>query len=240
MIIFYKVMEDLPLVVAANRDELYNRRSTPPKILAEQPGIIGGQDVEAGGTWLGINQHGLCAGIANCHGPEAPPQGKRSRGLLCMDLLKDKGCEDAISTFRKARMEDYSPFFLILADSNSAHMVSNSSAEQIKVIKPGLHVLTNSGFDAEEDPRRNRILKQVLGGDNRSGNPETNVLVNILKDHGTDEREAVCRHGNMAGTRSSTILVLNNNIAASQYYYADGPPCMSSYKDYSNLFTRLL
>ncbi|MGH7783160.1 MAG: NRDE family protein, partial [Candidatus Binatia bacterium] len=51
--------------MAANRDEHYDRPSAAPAILCHDPVILAGRDLRAGGTWLGINQHGLVIGILN-------------------------------------------------------------------------------------------------------------------------------------------------------------------------------
>ena len=55
----YKSVPDAPILVAANRDEFYDRPSTTPSIQSGKPRILSGVDQQAGGTWLGVNQHGL-------------------------------------------------------------------------------------------------------------------------------------------------------------------------------------
>src|SRR6266536_3537682 len=59
------MFENYPLIIAANRDEHYDRPSAPPALLNTQPKIIAGRDLRAGGTWLGVNETGLIAGILN-------------------------------------------------------------------------------------------------------------------------------------------------------------------------------
>src|SRR5580698_303659 len=75
---------DAPLVLAANRDELYARASRPPERLA--PGIAGGVDAVGGGTWLALRADGAFAAITNQAGAVAPPRA-RSRGLVVRELV---------------------------------------------------------------------------------------------------------------------------------------------------------
>ena len=55
----------LPLVVAANRDEFYARRALPPRVISVRPWVAGGQDLNAGGTWFGVNEHDMVAAVLN-------------------------------------------------------------------------------------------------------------------------------------------------------------------------------
>lgn len=73
------------LVVAANRDEFLGRPSVPPSEI--EPGIVAGRDLEAGGTWLGVNRHGLFVAVTNRKTPTRTPEA-RSRGLLALEALR--------------------------------------------------------------------------------------------------------------------------------------------------------
>jgi len=74
-----------PLVVAANRDESLDRRSLPPREI--EPGIVAGQDVERGGTWLGVSRRGVFVAVTNRAAPAREP-GSISRGLLALEALR--------------------------------------------------------------------------------------------------------------------------------------------------------
>ncbi|MGH7927508.1 MAG: NRDE family protein, partial [Candidatus Binatia bacterium] len=63
--LFFDVFDGYPLLVAANRDERYDRPAMPPGLIAANPRIMAGKDLRAGGTWLGVNEHGLLVGILN-------------------------------------------------------------------------------------------------------------------------------------------------------------------------------
>ena len=84
------MVDRYPVIIAANRDEHYDRPSAPPALWSTRPKILAGKDLLAGGTWLGVNEHGLLVGILNRRSNSEPDPltQTRSRGLLCLDLLE--------------------------------------------------------------------------------------------------------------------------------------------------------
>ena len=77
-----------PLLLAANRDELRGRPSRAPgRHWPDRPHVRGGLDLEAGGTWLGVNDDGVVAAVLNRRGTLGPQPGKRSRGELVLEAL---------------------------------------------------------------------------------------------------------------------------------------------------------
>ena len=101
--IYFRVFPDYPVVVAANRDEFLDRPALAPTALGDRPRIVGGKDLRASGTWLGINQHGLIAGLLNRRIAETGPNDDklRSRGLLCLDALQYSTAASALHLRRK-------------------------------------------------------------------------------------------------------------------------------------------
>lgn len=79
------------LLLAGNRDEFHAR---PSAALARwnDSVVIGGRDLEAGGTWLGVTDAGRCCVVTNVRDPRDPQLGA-SRGLLATDYLA--GAADA-------------------------------------------------------------------------------------------------------------------------------------------------
>ena len=63
--LFYRVVEDAPVVVGANREEFYRRGGDPPRLHVGPPRFVAGVDPVAGGTWLGVNEHGVLAAVTN-------------------------------------------------------------------------------------------------------------------------------------------------------------------------------
>ncbi|MFT4057763.1 MAG: NRDE family protein [Novosphingobium sp.] len=131
---------DWLLVVAGNRDEFHARPAAP---LAPRPdGIIAGTDLTGGGTWLGVTEAGRFALVTNYRVPEGSLPGRPSRGKLVTDLLE--GVPPADLTDAMAQMN---PFNLILAYPDGASFLTNHRRVEMRPLSPGIHGLSNGGFD---------------------------------------------------------------------------------------------
>src|SRR5690242_13718677 len=86
-----EVIPGAPIVVAANRDELYERPTRSPERLG--PGLVGGVDVLSGGTWLAVHSAGRFAAVTNQRALATPPPGVRSRGLAVKELAASEDPE---------------------------------------------------------------------------------------------------------------------------------------------------
>ena len=85
--LFFRVVEDAPIVAGAIREEFFDRGGEPPALLEGPTRVVAGIDPTAGGTWFGVNERGLLVAVTNrrkSQSPEAPP----SRGLLVRELLQ--------------------------------------------------------------------------------------------------------------------------------------------------------
>ncbi|MDX1764341.1 MAG: NRDE family protein [bacterium] len=236
MVIYHRVSSTYPLIVASNRDERSGRPSSPPSVLVERPRVIGGRDLKAGGTWMGVNAFGLWIGVANRSTAALPEVTRRSRGLLCLDLLREETSHDVWGKLGGLGLDDYNPLLLAVADREAGFVLGNGPDPGPWVMEPGMHVLTNGGFDQDGDPRSDRLREELLIGMETDGTPTAQILARSLKDHGKDVTDALCIHGPAGGTQSSTILALHQDLRCSSYYYAGGPPCRTGYTDYSFLF----
>jgi uncharacterized protein with NRDE domain len=234
--VFAGTLPELPLLVAANRDELLDRPAATPTLLRESaPRAFGGRDLVAGGTWLGVNEDRLVVGLLNRRSATPPDPALRSRGLLCLDLL---GCRTAAeaSTHMGAVAERYNPFNLLIADPAAAFVVSQSAggAPAVTRLEPGLHLLSNLDVN---DPRCPRIAASHRGfaeaGAAYARDRDEPALVArlgaLLADHATalDPRGPgrLCVHGEGYGTRSSTVILIPAAGRPLHYLHADGPPC---------------
>ena len=195
LLFFYRVFDGCPIVVASNRDERYRRRSSIPKILSHSPLVWGGMDLEAGGTWMGVNEFGLWAGIANQHDERPGDTALRSRGFLCMDVLKKSSCKGLNAYLQEIEGDRYKPFFLLTADEESGFFANYNFRAEVFPLKPGLYVLTNQGLDEKSDKRRQRIFTRWGHLCCTNQLPRFEDLMNLLKDHRETVQEAVCVHG---------------------------------------------
>ena len=144
IVIGWRVHPDYPLVVAANRDEFYARPSAPLGRWADAPQVIGGQDLEAGGTWLGITETGRFAAVTNVREP-GMAKGALSRGWLTRDFLTSDWA--ALDYAKQLDGTRYSGFNLLLADGESLIYCSNRDGEP-RALPPGVYGLSNHLLDS--------------------------------------------------------------------------------------------
>jgi uncharacterized protein with NRDE domain len=221
-----------PLIVAANRDEFYDRPASSPRVIAHEPWVVGGQDLVAGGTWLGLNQVGMVVGLLNRRGRSPDPH-RRSRGLLALEMLQCRSLEEALERLQREPGERYNGFNLLIATTTQAHVACNVDDRiELTSLQPGVHLLTNLDIN---DPTCPRIAKSARLFENL-GAPSPPVLINelraILSDHSTplDPRSTMppnnlCVHTTRFGTCSASILLYAQEEARFRHWFADGPPC---------------
>src|SRR5262245_11698807 len=97
IVVLFRVHPALPVVIAANRDELYARAARGPLVLAESPRVVGGLDEVGGGTWLGVRADGAFVAVTNQRVAAAPDPRLRSRGRAVLEALSSPAPRDAIA-----------------------------------------------------------------------------------------------------------------------------------------------
>jgi uncharacterized protein with NRDE domain len=136
---------DYPLIAIANRDEYYARPSRDAHWWQDAD-IYAGRDLEAGGTWLGVNRRGYFAAVTNVRESGGRQAGKRTRGDLTRDFLG--GNDDAASYLEDLAThdQDYAGFNLLLGDSSGMWFYSNRR-RQVRRIEAGVYGVSNGYFD---------------------------------------------------------------------------------------------
>ncbi len=116
--------------------------------------------MDAGGSWLGINDHGLIAAVLNREGTLGPQSDKRSRGELVLEALDHAEAGDAAGALADLQPDAYRPFNLVLADPRTAYWLRHGGDGEIRVhpIPAGLHMLASSELDDFGQPRVARFL----------------------------------------------------------------------------------
>lgn len=144
IVLGWRVHPEYPLVVAANRDEFYARPSADAARWPDAPQVIGGLDLEAGGTWLGITENGRFAAVTNVREPNMA-KGVCSRGALTRGfLLSDLSAGDYAGQIDGKR---YSGFNLLLADGEALFYCSNRDGTP-RALPPGVYGLSNHLLDS--------------------------------------------------------------------------------------------
>ena len=82
------------LIVAANRDEFYNRKTAEADFWKDYPTIVGGRDLEANGTWMGMTKTGKISMLTNYRDPKNINPNAPSRGQLVSDYLEQNIAPD--------------------------------------------------------------------------------------------------------------------------------------------------
>ncbi len=130
------------LVLATNRDEYHDRPSQYAHWWQDHPGLLAGRDLEAGGTWLGVNRSGRLALVTNFREPGTRDQGKRSRGDLVRNFLTDDRRASEFAADLSADASAYSGFNLLLFDGENFLYLCNRGDFQ-EILQPGIHGLSN-------------------------------------------------------------------------------------------------
>jgi uncharacterized protein with NRDE domain len=138
---------DLPLIVAANRDEFFARPALPAAFWPDLPGVFAGRDLEQGGTWLGVTRAGRFAALTNFRDGTRRRTGKRSRGWLVRDFLACDQTPDAYLAQVHAARTDYDGFNLIVGIGTRLVCYSNETGETV-ALEPGVHGLSNHLLDS--------------------------------------------------------------------------------------------
>ena len=150
-----------PLLLAANRDEKLDRPWLPPAChWPDQPDVLGGRDVLAGGTWLGINRAGVVAAVLNRLGSLGPAPGKRSRGELPLLALKHGCMAEAVSAMQQLNAGQWRSFNLVLADRTGATFLRGTGQGPVSAhpLSQGIHMVTAREPDDFSSPRVARNL----------------------------------------------------------------------------------
>lgn len=145
IVLAWRPGHDVPLLVAANRDEFYARPTAALAEWPETPGLIAGRDLQAGGTWLGIGPGGRFAALTNIRDPRTA-QGARSRGELPLRFLRSDLAPEAFLNTLRGEADDYSSFNLLVGDRQQlCHF--NSQNGRIDTLPPGIHGVSNADLD---------------------------------------------------------------------------------------------
>ena len=257
--IAWRTHPSFPLLVAANRDEFLARPSSPPVVHGEHPRIVGGRDVEKGGTWLAVRPDGFFCGLTNRRPETAPDPRARSRGEVVLQVLR---AEDPAAAARFVAGLDarlYNGFNLLFGTATALYTACvwpTMTAPEVEAVTPGVHVLPTSRLDATDYPKVERLRRRL-----EAPMPETwpdvrAVLQAALADHTQPAPEtlpmpgpgafldartlcaldALCIHLDGYGTRSSTLLALAPGRVM-HAEHAEGPPCRNAFQSFAELLT---
>lgn len=144
--IAWRARADLPLVVAANRDEWRDRPAEPASWWRDHPQILAGRDLKAGGTWMGITRDGRFAAVTNFRDPSDRRTTARSRGELVSQFLLSRQDAGGWLAELAPHVGEYNGFNLILGDGDSLWYFGSREG-LARPVTPGVHGLSNHLLD---------------------------------------------------------------------------------------------
>jgi uncharacterized protein with NRDE domain len=148
---------DYPLVIAANRDEFYARRTRPAAWWGQAVSLLAGRDEEAGGTWLGINRRGRVAMLTNVRAPEERNPHAPSRGLLVLSALQSAGPLSQWAEQSVRTAQGFNGFNLLVGEplpvpargmeAQILYTTNRGEAPAPRALEPGIYGLSNAALD---------------------------------------------------------------------------------------------
>ncbi|XP_051777244.1 transport and Golgi organization protein 2 homolog isoform X1 [Erpetoichthys calabaricus] len=225
----------LSLILAANRDEVYNRPAKVADFWGDSGDILSGLDMEEGkkgGTWLGISKKGKLAALTNYLEPSSNADAL-GRGSLVSNFLMDN--LDCFSYLKKISAEGhlYNGFNLLAADFKTKEdtmcYYGNRGAEVPTFLKPGIYGLSNSLLETPwKKLQHGKQLFTAVVNQNLPSESLVQQLLNVLnnqepqlpdpaiEEQGKDfihaivnKYAAVCVRSPGYGTRTNTIILID-------------------------------
>ncbi|MEN6469628.1 MAG: NRDE family protein [Smithella sp.] len=220
----YNTHPSYRLILAANRDEFYDRPSTPADFWGKHPQVLAGIDLKEKGTWLGVTREGKFAAITNYRDPASWKDQAPSRGKLVRRYLT--GSSDAEKYLKKTvpQAENFNGFNLLLGDASELFVYSNRG--ELQKLSAGIYGLSNHLLDTPW-PKVKRGKKLLEAALMQKGEALEESLFALLMDRHVPQDSQLPDTGvnlewerilspmfitsPVYGTRSSTILLIGKN-----------------------------
>lgn len=246
VVILRRPGHDWPLLFAGNRDEMKGRPWAPPgRHWPERPEVVAGLDETAGGSWLGLNDHGVMAAVLNRVGSLGPAAGKRSRGELVLEALDSTDAETAARQLAHLDPAAYRTFNLVVADHRDAFWLRNLGDDgpgEIEVfpLPDGLSMLTARDRNDPASPRITRHFRSfeaALPPDPDTDDWESWQEILVSRDGEPPEAAMTVLLDNGFETVSSSLVALPTPATSlgpeerkPQWLFAPGRPDRHAYK----------
>ncbi len=216
-----------PFIVAANRDEYYNRPTIAADFWPDLPEVIAGRDKQAGGTWLGLSRRGRFAAITNHYEPGRHTPSLQSRGELVSSFLVTDESLDEYSVQLDHSRENYNGYGLIFGSFSHLRYQSNRDSRIVDITE-GVHGLGNDFLNTpwprvEEGKRK--LLEVAQSDDQLEAEQFFEILLDsdaIRPDHSEASTSNILEAIDPAqmpifirlkdyGTRSSSVILVNSD-----------------------------
>jgi uncharacterized protein with NRDE domain len=201
-----QVRDDFPLVIAANRDEFYARPTREAGRWEDDPRIVGGRDLRAGGTWLAMREDGRFAAVTNLRG-EAKP-GAPSRGSLVGDFVRG---EDTPRAYVERICGEYAGFHLVVGMAGGEIVHFTNADGVVRTIEAGGIFSVSNGPPESDWPKVSlgaEAMRDVLGRANDAETIAEELIAFLRTKRGGPIEGEVFVETPLYGTRASTVIVV--------------------------------
>ena len=238
LIFAFKVHPKYKLILAANRDEYYDRPTAPADYWNEAPHLLAGKDLRAGGTWFGITKHGKMAAITNYRDPASLKSNAPSRGKIVSNYLLGPDSPDAYLEKLAKEGDVYNGFNLILGEGEHLVWYSNRNGEPLN-LSAGIYGLSNHLLDTPW-PKVSLSKDALAEHISKKKEPSPKTLFRLLKDRTVPDDSRLPSTGVGLewerilssifiespdyGTRSSTLLFVDRHDQVRFFERTYNPP----------------
>ena len=177
VVVGWQMHPEYPLIVAGNRDEFHSRPTQSAHWWSDTPDIVGGRDLQAGGTWLALHRRGRFATVTNYRDADITSAKYRSRGHLVTDFLN--GTLSPVDYLKTLEGSAYAGFNLLVSDGMTLAWYSNRG-NGTQCLVPGVYGLSNALLDSPWDKvvRSKKTLKELI----RENKVNQTELLRLLDD----------------------------------------------------------
>jgi uncharacterized protein with NRDE domain len=225
ILLSFKSHPTYKLIIAANRDEYYDRPTAQATFWEESPDLLAGRDLRAGGTWIGITKKGRIATITNYRDPSTIKNHAPSRGKLVSNFLLGEKSPVAYLDRLDQKADEYNGFSLIVGEKDELYWYSNRGDRPLN-ISPGIYGLSNHLLNTPwpKVTRGKEAMEHLLSEQN---NPYPDALFEILLNRSIPDDDQLPDTGvelewerilspifitsPTYGTRASTLLFIDQN-----------------------------
>lgn len=212
----FRASERYPFMLAANRDERHARPAAAAGWWDDRPDVLGGRDLEAGGTWLAMTRAGRVAAVTNIFEP-GNALASRSRGLIVTDFLSGVETPQEFAQRIETDLDSYGPFYALLFAAGALGLTSNRVAATM--LDTGVHVFSNNA-PGSTWPKLG-IARAAVAAQLDAADPEPGLFA-LLTERASvtpasevsgpsGAMHSVFVSGAEFGTRCSTVILVDHN-----------------------------
>jgi uncharacterized protein with NRDE domain len=211
------------LIVAANRDEFYNRATSPAAWWHDVPSLLAGKDLKHGGTWMGVTTGGKFAAITNFRDLKNENENTPSRGTIVSEYLRSESPAEEYLFQLNKKDTVFNGFSLILGEPDYLWVYSNRNHRTLPLV-PGIYGISNHFLDTPwpKVVRGKKLFTELLAS---QSDDLVESIFSMLQDAKPAHHTKLPDTGigmewekllspifiktQIYGTRSSTVLVVN-------------------------------